>query len=235
MGRRTPRSPGDGSTDEVALGILVAVIINGLFDATAVAYLAGRRSKKALVTYLESKESNPLWDKQAAKVLDVIGPNVDTRLGRFEGVLRSELLAPTETKLDALKAETTDRLDAFDAKMEAFANDVFGKLDTLPTSIQAQVVGETGRKMQEAYAEIEKAGKGLEGAAAAMAPASNVFQAQMARFIQAPIPKKMERENPFGAFILGLAKSEAAKRLYGAGLVTEQFGGEAGGFAASWK
>lgn len=70
--------------DWAEIGIVVVLVgLECIFDAIVVAWAAGRRSKKALVRYLESDESRPLWERQAQKVLEAIEPRiteVETRI-----------------------------------------------------------------------------------------------------------------------------------------------------------
>ncbi len=52
--------------------VFVLIAVNGVIDCGAVAYLAGRQSKKKLVAYLNSSESDPLVDRITLRVADKV-------------------------------------------------------------------------------------------------------------------------------------------------------------------
>jgi hypothetical protein len=112
--------------------VLLAVVLfagNGLFDAILVAWLAGRQSKRRLVTYLESEESKPLVDRIAGvvsgKVKEALPPvptvpeiieampdppDVSDKLALLEARIGEKLTTQIEAKWTQLGAELSDKM-----------------------------------------------------------------------------------------------------------------------------
>lgn len=98
--------------DVTDLLLLVGLIgLECLFDAFVVAYMAGKKSKKALVGYLTSEESDELWDRQTQKVMDAMEP----RLAEFEARLDEPIkidFAPVVAEVSGNVSTEVDKIRA---------------------------------------------------------------------------------------------------------------------------
>ena len=196
--------------DWLEIGLLIA--INAIVDTLLVAYVAGLRSKKALVEYLNSPESDVLWDKQARKVVEVVQPAVDTRLGRFEAVIRAEMPHP-DVQVADMKAEIATKLDAMDRGLTAALQQV--------DSSFARVIGAMGGAEQELRKElalVSEEGQSAIEEAVAQADISNPVVRRLYAWAAKPVDPKLEAKNPIGAAALQLGKAALLERLQGADL-----------------
>ncbi len=91
--------------------VFVLIAVNGVIDCGAVAYLAGRQSKKKLVAYLNSSESDPLVDRITLRVAD----KVEARLPPLPKIPTvSEIIAEIPPYPDI-----TDKLSLLEERMGA--------------------------------------------------------------------------------------------------------------------
>lgn len=102
--------------DEMILIMLVTIAINGLFDAVVVASLAGKRSKNALISWLQGPEATTYYGKIAEQAELRITPRMEAMQATIRSEIDSKMGEFTQKfvmpDLDSFKVELSEELKA---------------------------------------------------------------------------------------------------------------------------
>lgn len=183
--------------DWVEVGIVVVLVgLECVFDAIVVAWAAGRRSKKALVAYLESAESEPLWEKQTETIMGKLEP----RIQEVEAKIPiGDVQLDSQSLVDTVSASLMPQVRAEIEKVRAMID---GKL-----GFARKVAKGTGEAVAEAIGEraLQEAGV-------------NPAEAELYSYLDGLLEDKAwAKAHPGAAIGLRLIKRETAGAVPGMG------------------
>lgn len=225
--------------DEFLLMTVIVVIANGIFDAVVVAYLAGRRSKEALVTFLNSSEADPYYSKIAAKASQEMSPVIDQKIASIK---MPEIPKPNYAEIRLLVREEISRIpmpeipelpeapdfqalqssiilsmnEQLNAMMPAIVETVQTALKEEIRAVKAAETRKLGQELKEYGLGIDEMGGALREemmskASEGMSPA----QIAAVKFLQQKPSAAWIEENPGSAAFLEFAKMMAIQMASG--------------------
>lgn len=159
--------------DELLLMTLALVIANGVFDAVVVAYLAGRRSKKALVDWMQSKEAVPYMDMIADRAMLRITPifesskadtaalrtTMNERISSLKADLKTDLQRTTENIEDLICGINIPEIPAMPTP------DFSPLLLEIKTAVQTLIDEQTAGLSEQMLDSVKKSQLALQSAA----------------------------------------------------------------------
>lgn len=191
--------------DATLVAVLV-VALNLVADGLIVAWLAGWRSKRALVSYLRSEDSNELWDKAAERVMVKFEPRI---MDLEAKIPQGEIQLDTSSLVAAVKAQLVPDVRAEVDKVRAVID---GKLGFARKALKA-----TGEAVAEAA--------GLEAAEAAGLDESDPSAMLKARLASLRLDDEWVKEHPLAAVGLDILRAQMAPGQGLAGTITLGRGG----------
>ena len=167
--------------DLVGVVVVVAWVVSLLVALLAVPRLAGRKSRTALVEFLTSEESEPLWDKAAERVMVRFEPRLSDVEKRFS--------QPIQFDMGPVVEEVTERVVAEVDRVRATIDGHLGWMK--------RIGKETGEAVAELVGEeaMKESGLGREAAI-------------QAKLMGLTLDPKWTKAHPVAAFGLDLLKEE---------------------------
>lgn len=195
----------------VCLNAVIDSILGVLIGLALVARYAGRNSKKALVDYLTSEESDGLWDRQTAKVTAALEPRIaklEARIPRVDPeALGESLMKKLEPRISGLESRIAEpiQLDLAPVVEQVTAN-VRAEVDRVRADLDGRLgyLKKMGKQAGEAVTDLA-----IEGAmkAAGVDPShpAVALQTELLALLEDP---KWVKEHPAGAAGLRLLRSQ---------------------------
>ena len=154
--------------DSVEVWFLMAVLVNGAFDAIVVAWLAGKRSKKALVTWLQSDEATPYYDQIADRAQARFEPmvaNLEAKVAAISPEIaeRTENLGENLPSADLISTQLTQQLTALQSQLGQIQTDVQSQLETGLNNLRSSIGGMFGAVRGAEVTGVQQALKKLDG------------------------------------------------------------------------
>ena len=129
--------------DEFMVMTLLVVIANGIFDAVVVAAIAGKRSKAALVSWMQSPEATPYMDMIADRAMLRITPITD-KLNLSVDSMNGQIQA-FHTKVDLIQTsisavtDATKSLPNMNGELSQFRKTQDGMISDVQENIRANI------------------------------------------------------------------------------------------------
>lgn len=175
--------------DEFVIGVLAAVVFNGVFDALVVAWLAGRRSKLALISWLDSDEADPYYDRIAERAVK----RFDSRIQGIESKMDevdSRMKEPIHFDGTALVSQTSDIVHTEVERLKSWYDGKRGVAVRAMKELGEGALDEAGKKLVES-------GVVEEG---------DIFLAELESMTVDP---KFKKEHPYAALAIEAMKRRA--------------------------
>ena len=119
--------------DEFVIMTLLVVIANGIFDAVVVAAIAGKRSKAALVTWMQSTEATPYMDMIADRAMLRMEPVLNQLKQDFRSTV-----APIQTSISAV-TDATKSLPNMNGELSQFRKTQDEMISDVQENIRANI------------------------------------------------------------------------------------------------
>lgn len=212
--------------DEYLLMTLLVVMANGVFDAVVVAWLAGRRSKQALVSYLNSGEALPYMDQIASRAKLAVIPEIsgmenrimtalDSKIKTIRGDIHAEMDSfetpeiPEIPTLEQIRAEfsTVVASQTTDLKAEILESIKMSE-QGMQSALNRQVSGQL--KSLGIDAAVSDLGEAIQNEAIASGTAKDMI---LAKVMGVQISPKFAKDNPVAALLIETGRAALLQQV----------------------
>ena len=155
--------------------------------------VTAKKSKENLVTFLESDESDKLWDKLADKV----DAKTEHKLAAIKG------------EIQAVKDEIQVRTTELDSRIQAALGEIGNIIDEVPERVKMAALSERGVEERQLRAMADGAAEDLQEAAQqAMGVSDNPAVTRLREILTKPVDPEYEAKSPLGALIVTAGKQD---------------------------
>jgi hypothetical protein len=189
--------------DEFILMTLLVVIANGVFDAVVVAWLAGKRSKAALVSWMQSPEAVPYMDMIADRAMLRINPLIRQVTERIDSIEIPEIPDIPAVNLQPI-------YDAISAQGASLKADVVESCTQAFNGMQSGAVRALQGQLKPYDEMLDNVGNEIMGHLAANASPLDLAKAEI---LGTKISDKYARDHPAAAMILKTGKIQLLQML----------------------
>ena len=230
--------------DEILLGIVLAVVINGAFDAIVVAWIAAKRSPGAFDRWVRSEKAKPALHVISQAVREEVIPDLpsaSTLKAEIDqvrvdmGRMHAELSAEMPPNIDGRVAEMETKLDAGMVKLEEATKTItqidqglgaaFSALDT-KLGVAFGTQGASQKALQTMAGQVSEDMSGALQTAVQGLDTSNPLVRQWYMWASKPMDEKWAAKHPLEAMVV-----QAGKTWVGQNIIPQLAGGE--GFPAN--